>query len=107
MRISGVTGGYLAHTSLNRELSQCSSQSPETPGRKMGRSSQIILIGLRNSKDYYKRPGGGMWEGSFGCEFLRGSMCAEGMGCGRRWVRWVLRGTETASGHPRIVTVIA
>ncbi len=34
-------------------------------------------------------------------------MCAEGMGCGRRWVRWVLRGTGTASGHPRIVTVIA
>ncbi len=23
------------------------------------------------------------------CEFLRGSMCAEGMGCGRRWVRRV------------------
>ncbi len=35
----------------------------------------------------------GIWEGSLGCEFLRGSMCAEGMGCGRRWVRRVLRGT--------------
>ncbi len=25
----------------------------------------------------------GIWEGSLGCEFLRGSMCAEGMGCER------------------------
>ncbi len=24
----------------------------------------------------------GIWEGSLGFEFLRGSMCAEGMGCG-------------------------
>ncbi len=24
-------------------------------------------------------------------------MCAEGMGCGRRWVIWVLRGTGTAN----------
>ncbi len=38
-------------------------------------------------------------EGSLECDILRGSMCAEGMGCGRRWVRWVLRGTGTASGH--------
>ncbi len=45
----------------------------------------------------------GIWEESLGCEFLRGSMCAEGMGCGRRWVRWVLRGTGTASGHPGCV----
>ncbi len=66
--------------------------------------NQIIFIGLRSSKDYYKRPGGsvGIWEGSLGCEFLRGSMCAEGMGCRRRWVRWVLRGTGTASGHPGV-----
>ncbi len=51
-------------------------------------------------QDYYKRPGCGVgiWEGSLGCEFLRGLMCAEGMGCGRRWVRWVLRGTGTATG---------
>ncbi len=51
------------------------------------KSNQIIFFGLRSSKGYYKRPGGsvGLWEGSFGCEFLRGSMCAEGMGCGRRW----------------------
>ncbi len=28
----------------------------------------------------------GIWEGSLGCEFLRRSMCAEGMGCERRWV---------------------
>ncbi len=33
---------------------------------------------------------------------LRGSTCAEGMGCGRRWVRWVLRGTGIASGHPGV-----
>ncbi len=67
-------------------------------------SNQIIFIGLRISKDYYKRPGGGVgvWKGSVRCEFLRGSMCAEGMGCGRRWVRWVLRGTGIASGHPGV-----
>ncbi len=29
-------------------------------------------------------------------------MCAEGMGCERRWVRWVLQGTGAASGHPRV-----
>ncbi len=31
-----------------------------------GQSNQIIFIGLRSSKDYYKRPGGGVgiWEGS-------------------------------------------
>ncbi len=47
-----------------------------------GLSNQIIFIGLRSSKDYYKRPrdGVGMWEGSLGCEFLREQMCAEGMG---------------------------
>ncbi len=63
------------------------------------KSNQIIFIGLRSSKDYYKRPGGGVgiWEGSLGCEFF-----AEGMGCGRRWVIWVLRGTGTASGHPGV-----
>ncbi len=44
----------------------------------------------------------GIWEGSLGCEFLRGSMCAEGMGYGRRWVRWVLRGTGTATGRPEV-----
>ncbi len=46
--------------------------------RKNRRSYGIIksnhFIGLRSSKDYYKRPGGGVgiWEGSLGCEFLRG-----------------------------------
>ncbi len=39
--------------------------------------------------------------------FLRRSMCAERMGCAWRWVRWVLRGSGTASGHPSIGTVIA
>ncbi len=31
------------------------------------KSNQIIFIGLRSSKDYYKRPRGGVgiWEGSF------------------------------------------
>ncbi len=35
-------------------------------------SNQIIFIGLRSSKNYYKRPGGGVgiWEGSLGCEFF-------------------------------------
>ncbi len=41
----------------------------------------------------------GVWEGSLVCEFLRGSMCAEGMGCERKWVKWVLRGTGTAGRH--------
>ncbi len=50
-------------------------------------SNQIIFIGLRSSKNYFKRPGGGVgiWEGSLGCEFLLRWMCAEGMGCGGRW----------------------
>ncbi len=67
-----------------------------TPNGSEGLSNQIIFVGLRSSKDYYKRPGGGVgiWEGSLGCESLLGWMCAEGMGCGRRWVRWVLRGTS-------------
>ncbi len=43
----------------------------------------------------------------FGVSFLRRSMCAKGMGCAWRWVRWVLRGTGTAGEHPRIVSVIA
>ncbi len=43
----------------------------------------------------------------FDVGFLRRSMCAEGMCCAWRWVRWVLRGTGTASGHPSIATVIA
>ncbi len=46
-------------------------------------------------------------KGHLGVRFLRGSMCGEGMGCARRWVRWVLRGTGTASGHPKIVAVVA
>ncbi len=35
-------------------------------------SNQIIFIGLRSSKNYYKRPGGGVgiWEGSLGREFF-------------------------------------
>ncbi len=42
----------------------------------------------------------GVYEkGHLGVSFLRGSMCAEGMGCGRRWV---LQGIGTASGHPGV-----
>ncbi len=41
-------------------------------------------------------------KGHLGVSFLRGSMCAEGMGCERRWVRLVLLGTGTASGHPGV-----
>ncbi len=68
------------------------------------RGNHHFFIGLRSSKDYNKRPGCvvGVWEGSLGCEFWLGWMCAEGMGCGRRWVRRVLRGTGTASGHPGV-----
>ncbi len=67
-------------------------------------SNQINFIGIWSSKDYYKRPRGGMGirEGLFGCEFLRGSICAEGMGCERRWVEWVFRETGTSSGHPGV-----
>ncbi len=61
----------------------------------------ISFLLVYGAVDYYKRPRGGVviWEGSFGCEFLRGLMCAEGMGYGRRWV---LRGTGTASEHPGV-----
>ncbi len=38
-------------------------------------------------------------EGHLDVSFLRGLMRAEGMGYGRRWVRWVRWGTGTASGH--------
>ncbi len=66
-------------------------------------SNQIIFIGLRSSKDYYNRPGGVLGaygKGHSGVRFLHESMCAEGMGCGRRWIRWVSRGTGTACGYP-------
>ncbi len=62
-------------------------------------SNQIIFIGLRSSKDYYKRPGevvGVRGKGHLGVSFLRWSICW------RRWVRWLLRGTGTASGHPGV-----
>ncbi len=48
------------------------------------------FTGLRSSKDGYKRPGGvvGVYrKGHLDVSFLRGSMCAEGMGCEGRWVR--------------------
>ncbi len=50
--------------------------------------------------------GVGWWgingNGDLGVSALRGLMCAGGMGCGRRWVRWVLRGAGTVSGHPGV-----
>ncbi len=69
------------------------------------KSNQIIFIGLRSRKDYYKQPGGvaGVYgKGHLDVIFLRGLMCADGMSCERRWVRWVLRGTGTARGHPGV-----
>ncbi len=66
---------------------------------------QIVFIGLRSSKYYYKRLGGvaGVYgKGHLGVNFLRGSMCAEGMGSARRWVTRVLWGTGTVSGHPGV-----
>ncbi len=62
-----------------------------------GSGNQIIFSGLRSGEDYFERPGGVV--GTYGkghLVFLRGPMCAEGMGCRRRWIRWVLRGTGTA-----------
>ncbi len=46
-------------------------------------------------------------KGHSGVSFLRRSMCAEGMGCERRWGRLALLGTGAASAHPIIVTVIS
>ncbi len=63
------------------------------------------FIGLRSSKDYSKRRGGvvGVYgKGHLAVSFLRGSVCAEEMRCEMRWVRLVLRGTGTASGHPGV-----
>ncbi len=63
------------------------------------KANQIIFIGLRSSKDFYRRPSGVVGvcgKGHFGVNFLRGSMCA------RCWVRWILRGTGTAGGHPGV-----
>ncbi len=60
------------------------------------------IFGLRSSKDYYKRPGGIYGKGHLGVNFLRGSMRVEGMGCGRRWAIWILRGAGNANGHPGV-----
>ncbi len=65
----------------------------------------IHFTGLPSSKGSYKQPGGvvGVYgKCHLGVSFLRGSMCAEEMGCERRWVRWVLRETGTDSGHPAV-----
>ncbi len=68
-------------------------------------SIQIIFICLGSSEDYYKRPDGVVGvcgKGHLAVSYLRGSMCADGMNCGRRWVRWVLRGTDAGSGHSEV-----
>ncbi len=41
-------------------------------------------------------------KGDLSVSVLRGLMCVGGMGCVRRWVRWVLGGAGTASGHPGV-----
>ncbi len=61
-------------------------------------SNHIIFIGLRGSK----RVVGLCGKGNLGESILRGSTCTKGMGCERRWVRWVLRGTGTVSGYPGV-----
>ncbi len=38
-------------------------------------------------------------------EFLGGVKCAEEMGCGRRWVIWVLQGTGNARSVMKDFTV--
>ncbi len=70
------------------------------------KSNQIIFIGIRSSEDYYEQPDGVVrvyGKGHLGGRFLRGSMCAEGISCERRWDRWVLWGTGTASGYPGLI----
>ncbi len=45
----------------------------------------------------------GCGKGHLSVSYLRGSLCAEGMGSGMRWVRLVLRGTGTASATSMLV----
>ncbi len=60
------------------------------------------FIGLRRSKDYYQVEWWGYMGRVIWVSFFRGSMCAERNICVRNWVRWVLQGTGTASGHPGV-----
>ncbi len=46
--------------------------------------------------------GGGIWEGSFGCEVFTWVYVCWGNRLWEMWVRWVLRGTGIASGHPGV-----
>ncbi len=67
--------------------------------------NQIILTGLRSSKDYYKRPVElvGVYEkGKLGFFFLGGWWVGGVWGVGGGGFWWVLRGTGTASGHPGV-----
>ncbi len=62
---------------------------------KWGGLGPFVLMQLGGVAGVYEK-------GHLGVRFLRESMCAKGMGCERRCVRWVLRGTGTASGHPGV-----
>ncbi len=42
-------------------------------------------------------------KGHLGVSFLRGSMCAEEVGCERRWLSCVLWGIGTTRGHLGVV----
>ncbi len=59
-----------------------------------------LVLDSSHIRLFYITGGGYMGRAIRVCVFLRRSMCAEGMSCERRWVRRVLRGTGTASGHP-------
>ncbi len=68
-----------------------------------GKRNVSVCRGHELANALYKRPGGvaGVYgKGHLGVSFY--SMCAEGMGCEIRWVRWVLWGTGTASGHQEV-----
>ncbi len=63
------------------------------------------FFGVQISKVYFNRPSGvvGVYgKGNLGVSFLRGSICAEGMGCGKGWAVWVLQGTGTDIGRPGV-----
>ncbi len=51
------------------------------------RSNEISCTGLLSSKEYYKQPSGVVCEESHLGEYLSEFMCAEGLGCGRRFAQ--------------------
>ncbi len=69
------------------------------------RTGKAYTCSLQSERCVPPAPSGVMGvygNGLLGVTFLRESMCAEGMGCARRWARWELRGTGTASGQPGV-----